>query len=152
MMTTEDTEAEVAALFEAAETFGATEAADVAWLVDGLKIQTTPERERIIVSFRRQIYQRCNPRGVANRQKAMRGASHMRTNGKDKKRFVFSPDKKRFAAIKLRLRSEGYHPAPRKGANIWLHRDDCTMAIIEWDRELSRWSVEYAVDLKALGL
>ena len=60
--------------------------------------------------------------------------------------------KQALAAIKARLREQGYHPAPRYGKGVWVHRDDCTVAEIKQEEDYGVWWVAYAVSGKLLGI
>ena len=61
-----------------------------------------------------------------------------------------STPKQALAEIKARLRAQGYHPAPRYGRGVWVHRDDCTVAEIKQEEDYAVLWVEYAVSKRLL--
>ena len=57
---------------------------------------------------------------------------------------------KRLQPIYARLRREGYHPSPKHGRGIWLHRSDATMVTVSWRSEFALYDVYYSAQTKKI--
>jgi len=58
----------------------------------------------------------------------------------------------RLHEARQRLRGEGYHPSPKHGKGVWLHKDDCTVATLTWSDRFNVWETDYAVSRKLLKI
>jgi hypothetical protein len=66
------------------------------------------------------------------------------------KRPAMRTQAKLYKAETQRLRSAGYHPSPKHGKGVWINRDNCLVADVEWNRKWKLWMVRYSISRKLL--